>query len=70
MAISRIKPNLNQQKILDYVEQIGLAKRKEIVSATGINIATVKYNLNILTQRGNLKKEGKGKACSYSVNFN
>ena len=64
---SNIKPNLNQQKILNFVERIGLAKREEIVSATGINIATVKYNLSVLTQRGNLKKAGKGKACSYSL---
>jgi len=65
---SRIKPNLKQQKILDYIENTGLAKREEIVSKTGINIATVKYSLNVLTQRGDLKRSGKGKASSYSLN--
>ena len=36
-----------------------------IAAETGINLATVKYHLTALTNRGFLRRDGKGRATSY-----
>lgn len=61
-----VKLNETQEKILSCIQNLGLCKREEITNKTGINIATVKYNLGVLTKLGCLKRTGEGRASSYS----
>ena len=63
---SSIKLNDTQSKILSCVQNLGLGKREEIAKLTGINLATIKYNLAILTERGCLKRQGEGRASTYA----
>ncbi|MCB0324776.1 MAG: Fic family protein [Bdellovibrionales bacterium] len=56
-----------QQQIMTVVRQQGAVSRERIVSATGINLSTVKYNLSVLAQRGHLKRHGGGRTTSYSL---
>jgi len=63
-----IKPNTTQQIILNFIKRNQLVKRGDIVKATGIKLATVKYNLKVLTDRGNIVRKGNAKATTYSLN--
>lgn len=56
-----------QQQIIDVVKVTGAASREKIVSETGINVSTVKYNLTVLSTKGHLKRDGNGRTTSYSV---
>ena len=56
-----------QRLIVEIVQQKGAATRDTIAKETGINIATVKYNLSVLTQRGQLRRHGGGRTTSYSA---
>lgn len=56
-----------QLNIIDSIRNSGSATREKIVKDTGINISTVKYNLSILAARGHLRREGGGRATSYSL---
>ena len=55
----------SQQSIIEVVTTNGSATRERIATETGINLATVKYHLNALTNRGFLRRDGKGRATSY-----
>ncbi len=56
-----------QQRIVDVVRRCGSASRDKIVQETGINISTVKYNLSLLSSRGQLVRSGGGRSTSYSL---
>ena len=56
-----------QRKIMDVVKTNGSATRERIVTETGINLSTVKYNLSVLASRGHLKRDGGGRTTSYRV---
>ncbi len=54
-----------QRKILETVRTHGVLNRERVVTETGINLSTVKYNLSLLAQRGHLVREGGGRSTSY-----
>lgn len=54
-----------QKQIVDVVKNYGSVSREAIVSETGINLSTVKYNLSVLSERGHLTREGGGRSTSY-----
>lgn len=56
-----------QKRIVDVVKTNGSASRERIVNETGIKLSTVKYNLGILADKGHLKRDGQGRATSYSL---
>ena len=56
-----------QRLIVEVVQLKGAASRDAIARETGINVATVKYNLTVLTQKGRLRRHGGGRTTSYSV---
>jgi len=56
-----------QRKIIDVIKSSGSATREKIVTETGINLSTVKYNLSILASRGHLKRDGGGRSTSYRL---
>ncbi len=56
-----------QKRILSVVQASGAATREKIARDTGINISTVKYNLAVLSERGQLKREGGGRGTTYRV---
>ncbi len=56
-----------QRRIIDVVKIHGNATREKIAQHTGINLSTVKYNLSILADKGQLKREGGGRTTSYRV---
>lgn len=56
-----------QRRIFDVVRANGAVTREKIVSETGINISTVKYNLSVLASRGHLKRDGGGRTTSYRI---
>jgi hypothetical protein len=56
-----------QQQIVDVVTRCGSASRDKIVQETGINISTVKYNLSLLSSRGQLVRRGGGRSTNYSL---
>ena len=56
-----------QRRILETVRSRGTITKEQIVSETGITSSSVKYNLGILTSKGQLKRLGNGKATSYSL---
>lgn len=56
-----------QQDILEVVRSNGSATRDLIVTRTGINTSTVKYNLTLLASIGVLKRNGGGRTTSYTV---
>lgn len=56
-----------QRKIIDVIKSSGSATREKIVTETGINLSTVKYNLSILANKGHLKRDGGGRSTSYRL---
>ena len=56
-----------QEKIFDAIDQNGIVGRNKIAKLTGINIATIKYNLQILTRDGYLIREGAGRGTKYKT---
>ncbi len=56
-----------QRRIIDVVRANGAVTREKIVTETGINISTVKYNLSVLASRGHLKRDGGGRTTSYRI---
>lgn len=56
-----------QRKIMDVIKANGSATRERIVTETGINLSTVKYNLSVLASKGHLKRDGGGRTTSYRV---
>jgi Fic family protein len=56
-----------QRKIIDVVKTNGSVTRERIVTETGINLSTIKYNLSVLASRGHLKRDGGGRTTSYRV---
>jgi len=63
--INRFVPTTVQKRIIDTVRRHGAATRETIASATGIAVSTVKYNLSVLAEKGQLKREGGGRSTSY-----
>ena len=62
---SRLTPV--QQDIVEVVRSHGSASRDLIVSSTGINTSTVKYNLSLLAAHGVLRRSGGGRSTSYTA---
>jgi len=58
-----------QRKILETVRAHGALSREKLVTETGINLSTVKYNLSLLAEKGHLKREGGGRSTFYTVNL-
>lgn len=56
-----------QKRIIDVVRTNGSVTRERIISETGINVSTVKYNLSVLAMKGHLRREGGGRTTSYRV---
>ncbi len=56
-----------QRQIIDVIKSNGSATREKIVTETGINLSTVKYNLSVLANRGHLKRDGGGRSTSYRL---
>ncbi len=56
-----------QRDIIDVIRENGSATREVIVSTTGINLSTVKYNLSVLSTNGHLTRHGGGRTTSYSL---
>lgn len=56
-----------QRRIMDVIRRTGRASRELIVTETGINLSTVKYNLTLLATRGHLAREGGGRATAYRI---
>lgn len=56
-----------QRKILDVLKSRGTASREHLVTETGIVISTLKYNLNILQERGLVKKDGRSRSTHYRI---
>jgi Fic family protein len=56
-----------QRKIIEVIKSNGSATREKIVTETGINLSTVKYNLSVLASRGHLKRDGGGRTTSYRL---
>ncbi len=56
-----------QKNIIEIVRSRGPVTREIIVSESGINLSTVKYNLSVLAARGYLKRSGGGRTTSYWV---
>lgn len=56
-----------QKRILDVIRSHGPISREHIVSQTGINLSTVKYNLGVLSGRGHLMRLGGGRTTSYRL---
>lgn len=56
-----------QRRIIDVVKANGSVTRERIITETGINISTVKYNLAVLATKGHLKREGGGRTTSYRI---
>jgi hypothetical protein len=56
-----------QQNIIEIVKTHGSATRETIVTESGINLSTVKYNLSVLSAKGHLRRYGGGRTTSYSV---
>jgi Fic family protein len=54
-----------QRKIIEVIRAHGVLNREKVVSETGINLSTVKYNLSLLAQKGHLVREGGGRSTSY-----
>ncbi|MBL7663128.1 winged helix-turn-helix domain-containing protein [bacterium] len=62
-----LRPRLTttQEEILNCIRKNSPASREIIAEATGINLATVKYNLGILVEQRYLNRVGNGRATSY-----
>lgn len=56
-----------QKLIIGVVKNHGTVTRERIAEDTGINISTVKYNLSVLTERGQITREGGGRSTRYRV---
>src|SRR5262249_34865675 len=56
-----------QKNIIEIIRTRGPVTRETIVTESGINLATVKYNLSVLSARGYLKRKGGGRTTSYLV---
>lgn len=56
-----------QKNIIEIIRSRGPVTRETIVTESGINLATVKYNLSVLSARGYLKRKGGGRTTSYLV---
>lgn len=56
-----------QKKMFQVIQNEGSLCRSKIVSLTGINVSTIKYNLGVLTKKGLLKQTGGGRSTSYTV---
>lgn len=56
-----------QKQILEVIKNHGAVTRERVVSETGINLSTVKYNLSLLKERGHLKREGGGRSTYYTI---
>ena len=56
-----------QRNIIEIVRTRGPVTREIIVTESGINLSTVKYNLSVLAARGYLKRTGGGRTTSYWV---
>lgn len=56
-----------QKRIVEVIRISGMATRDQIAQQTGINASTVKYNLSVLTDRGQLRRVGAGRTTSYGV---
>lgn len=56
-----------QRNIIEIVRSRGPVTRETIVTESGINLSTVKYNLSVLSARGYLKRTGGGRTTSYWV---
>lgn len=68
MNLDKRRLNQVQQRIIEIVKIHGPVSRDSIAQKSGINVSTVKYNLGVLSKRGHLKREGGGRATSYTVN--
>lgn len=65
---SCLKTNLkNDQKILGLIRQNSRITAKELVQATGLSLAGVKYNLNKLKKENVLKRVGSDKGGHWEV---
>lgn len=56
-----------QKLIIGVVKNHGTVTRERIAEDTGINLSTVKYNLSVLTERGQITREGGGRSTRYRV---
>jgi Fic family protein len=56
-----------QKQILEVIQKHGAVTREKVVTETGINLSTVKYNLSLLKERGHLKREGGGRSTFYTI---
>ena len=56
-----------QKQILEVIKNHGAVTRERVVSETGINLSTVKYNLSLLKERGHLRREGGGRSTYYTI---
>ncbi len=56
-----------QKQILEVIKNHGAVTREKVVTETGINLSTVKYNLSLLKERGHLRREGGGRSTFYTI---
>lgn len=56
-----------QKQILEVIQKHGAVTREKVVTETGINLSTVKYNLSLLKERGHLRREGGGRSTFYTI---
>lgn len=56
-----------QKRILEVIKSHGPVSRERIVSHTGLNLSTIKYNLGVLSERGHLRRHGGGRTTSYRL---
>ena len=66
-TVSSARLSSVQRRIIDVIKSSGSATREKIVTETGINLSTVKYNLSVLASRGHLKRDGGGRSTSYRL---
>ncbi len=66
-TVSNARLSQVQRRIIDVIKSSGSATRERIVTETGINLSTVKYNLSVLASRGHLRRDGGGRSTSYRL---
>lgn len=64
---SRLRLTPVQKKILSVIKERGLVSRDQIARDTDIKLSTVKYNLSVLSNRGQLVREGGGRSTCYRL---
>lgn len=66
-SVPEARLSVTQKRIIEAIISQPGAGRDLLSQKTGIKSSTLKYNLKVLTERGFLTREGKGRATSYRL---